>query len=513
MLTQVSEDELPVCTSKFSLFKNGIVNPGLSCYINVVLQSLLRCPGVREFFFYNLHLRDVCGPRDLGGSLSEKLAEFVKIYSAFNEKVLDPFELRSSIGELNKTFDSSTQEDAHEFLIFLLDTLNQELCRSKPPASPPPKPQPSKKEEKTDPLESLTFEEKSCTFWTQELIRNNSIFQDVFMGQYVSKVTCRECSFKSCSFQAFNILELPVPSNQEATLRDCFSLFTQQETLECGLWKCPKCQKKVQASKHINLCVLPPVLVICLKRFGMKDGAAFKSNCLVRTDLDGEDLAHLIDVASPSRESTLYLPFAFVVADLDQHHSGNQHAGHYTCSIRRVLSAQQDPKWITLDDHLLKEIPKEKTSMVPAAHQFNSPLNYLIFLQRQHLTAVKSLANPHNWPFSKEVVTRVLSQQQHSPQLQLFKQLSAAKISLVASPAVHPPDRHLHAARIKAKTEDRWIKVFAKWPPVLKHKPSRMPDTTPATAKKKETPPEAANRPPSQPKRKSGVKISKFKAS
>lgn len=494
------------------------MNPGLSCYINVVLQVLLRCAGIREHFFYNLHLKAADGPRDLRDSLSEKLAEFVKIYYAFNEKVLDPFELRSDIGRRNKIFDSTTQEDAHEFFIFLLDTLNQELRRCEPPPSLPPKlkPQSAKKEEKLDRVDLLPFEEKSCTYWSQELLRNNSVLQDVFLGQYVSKVACKECAFKSTSFQAFNILELPVPAKQEASLRDCFDLFTQQETLECGLWKCPKCEKKVQASKRINLSVLPPVLAICLKRFGMKDGAAYKSNCLVRTDLEGEDLRHLLDPDSSTREPTVYLPFAFVVADRDQHHSGNQHAGHYTCSIRRSFgSPQQDPKWITLDDHLLKEIPPEKSSMVCPAHQFNSPLNYLIFFQRQHLAAVKSLANPNNWPFSKDVVGKVLAQLPDCPALQLFKQLSAAKIPLVASQGLsQPADRHSDAApRSRQMMDSRGIKVFAKWPVQSKNKLSRISDVTPATAEKKEADSEAVVRMASQPKRQAGVKISKFRAS
>ena len=515
---KASADEVPVCRSKFSHFKNGIVNPGLSCYINVVLQALLRCAGFREHFFYNLHLRDAAGTRDLKDSLSEKLAEFVKIYFAFNEKILDPFELRADLGRRNKAFDSSTQEDAHEFLLFLLDALGHELRRGEPLPSPEPiKPQSAKKEEQPDRAESLPFEEQSCSHWAQELLRNNSVLQDVFLGQYVSKVVCSECAFNSASFQAFNVLELPVPAKQEASLRDCFALFTQQETLECGLWRCPKCQKKVRASKHINLSVLPPVLVICLKRFGMKDGAAFKSNCLVRTDLEGEDLRHLLDADSSARESTVYLPFAFVVAESEQHHSGNQHAGHYTCSIRRCLDApQQAPKWITLDDHLLKEIPLEKSSMVRAAQQFNSPLNYLIFFQRQHLSAVCSLANPHNWPFSKEVIGKVLAQLPDCPATQRLRQLSTAKISLRAHSLSQPAARFSEAAvRSKAKTEDRGIKVFAKWPVQSKNRQSRVSDTTPATAtaEKKETDSDAVRRSTSQQKRQAGVKISKFKAS
>lgn len=308
--------------------------------MNVVLQALLRCPGVKEYFFYNLHLKEAGCSRDLRGSLSEKIAEFFKIYFAFNEKILDPFELRTDVGKLNKMFDSSTQEDAHEFFIFLLDTLNQELKRGKAPlgleAGSKPQTRSPKKEEKTDPVDLLPFEEKSCTFWAQELVRNNSIFQDAFLGQFVSKVACKECSYKSSSFQAFNILELPVPAKQEASLKECFSLFTKQELLECGLWKCSRCQKKVQASKRINLCVLPPVLVICLKRFGVKDGTAFKSNCLVRTDLEGEDLADLMDADSSSRESTVYLPFAFVVVA--------RHPASQRQPARRPLHLQRQEK-------------------------------------------------------------------------------------------------------------------------------------------------------------------------
>jgi hypothetical protein len=446
MVMQTSEDDLPICRGKFSLFKNGIVNHGLSCYINVVLQSLLRCPGIREYFFYNLHLKDISGPRDLSGSLSEKLAEFVKIYFAFNEKILDPFELRTSIGKLNKMFDSNTQEDAHEFFIFLLDILNFELRRAKPPTNLQlaQKSQSRKKEEKVDPVDLLPFEEKSCTFWAQELVRNNSIFQDAFLGQYVSKVTCKECSFKSTSFQAFNILEVPVPSKQETTLRDCFSLFTQQETLECGLWRCPKCQKKVQASKHINLSVLPPVLVICLKRFGVKDGAAYKSNCLVRTDLDGEDLAHLMDPDSPSRESTVYLPFAFVVA-LDEPASQRQPA-------RRPLHLQH-PKMFRLTaarpqmDHSRRP-PTERDSQ---REELNGTLDSPVQLSPElpHLLAT---------------ATPVLGQVVGQPQKLALQQRRRGQSH---QPAARPP----HGADIQAALFRQDLARLASWTP-SPHRPA-----------------------------------------
>lgn len=153
--------------------------------------------------------------------------------------------------------------------------------------------------------------------------------------------------------------------------------------------------------------------------------------------------------------------------------------------------------------------------MVLLAHQFNSPLNYLIFMQRQNLSSVKSLANPNNWPYSKEVVGRVLGQLPDSPMAQLFRQLSSAKISLVPHASLQPPaDRQQDGApRNKQKPEERWIKVFAKWPPSAHNKLSRISEMTPATAEKKEPSSEGVKRTASQPRRQAGVKISKSRAS
>ena len=308
--------------------------------MNVVFQCLLRSIGIKEYFFYNLHQKEGKLVRNLAGTVSEKFGEFIKVYYGFNDRVLDPVELRKELGSKSRAFSSNTQEDAHEFFMFLVDQMGKDLTRVEPFS--PKTPSATKEEEKEkeafeEEVSKMPPEEQSCVQWALDQRHNCSIFGDVFTGQYVSKLKCKSCSFVSLSYQSFNMLEVPVPVRQEASLMDCFEVFSKQELLEDNIWKCPKCKKKVQAFKTIQIRILPPVLVVCLKRFEMQSGVASKNNCLVKTNLEGEDLSRILERDSNGvKEPALYKPFAFVVDSI----YGSTTAGASTLDTTLAVSGE-----------------------------------------------------------------------------------------------------------------------------------------------------------------------------
>ena len=54
----------------------------------------------------------------------------------------------------------------------------------------------------------------SAQFWHGFKMRENSIFTDLFYGQLKSKLCCTQCGYKSLSFDAFNMLSLPIPNHK-----------------------------------------------------------------------------------------------------------------------------------------------------------------------------------------------------------------------------------------------------------------------------------------------------------
>lgn len=109
---------------------NGLINNSNACYINVVLQTLVRIPGIKEYFLYNQYREDLRSHAKMTHeSLAERFGEFVKTYYAFNQKVLNASELKHCIGKKKSIFKLNTQEDAHEFLLYVVEEMSMELNR------------------------------------------------------------------------------------------------------------------------------------------------------------------------------------------------------------------------------------------------------------------------------------------------------------------------------------------------------------------------------------------------
>jgi ubiquitin C-terminal hydrolase len=69
-------------------------------------------------------------------------------------------------------------------------------------------------------------------------------------------------------------------------LSTCLDLYISPEILGTdNLWDCPSCKKRQQASKKVDIWSLPPVLMICLKRFSSNKEVSDKIDALVEFPL------------------------------------------------------------------------------------------------------------------------------------------------------------------------------------------------------------------------------------
>ena len=159
----------------------------------------------------------------------------------------------------------------------------------------------------------LTLDDQSSRQWKEAVDSQTSVFTDALMGQLLSTITCRSCSYSSNTFESFFLIDLPIPTKPKATLRQCFEEFCKQEDLT-DLWPCPQCKINRKAHKSLKIWRLPPILILCFKRFD-QDGS--KNDCLVSVSLEGEDLESTLapnaKKSLPSSLSMKYLPFGFVV--------------------------------------------------------------------------------------------------------------------------------------------------------------------------------------------------------
>ncbi|MCJ8735912.1 hypothetical protein PDJAM_G00252920 [Pangasius djambal] len=312
----------------------GLRNLGNTCFMNAILQSLGNIP---EFSCYFKDLPAVAlrsgktaGRRmyhtrsqgDSSVSLVEELRKTLCSLWQGSQTAFSPDALFYVIWKIMPSFRGYQQQDAHEFLRYLLDHLHRELQGSKnglPGSSLLP-----------DNLNSGS----NCS-----INGTPTMVTAVFGGVLHNEVNCLICGTESKKFDPFLDLSLDIPSqfrvkrtkDQEpgptCTLRDCLSSFTDLEELdETELYMCHKCKKRQKSTKKFWIQKLPKVLCLHLKRFHWTAFLRNKVDTYVEFPLRGLDMkCYLLESETSLPESCLYDLAAVVV-----HHGSGVGSGHYT---------------------------------------------------------------------------------------------------------------------------------------------------------------------------------------
>ncbi|KAK3558901.1 hypothetical protein QTP86_032166 [Hemibagrus guttatus] len=314
----------------------GLRNLGNTCFMNAILQSL---SNISEFSCYfkdmpavALRSGKTAGRRmyhtrsqgDSSVSLVEELRKTLCSLWQGSQTAFSPDALFYVIWKIMPSFRGYQQQDAHEFLRYLLDHLHRELQGSKnglPGSSVLPDSQ------------NLNSGSKCSINGTPTMVT------DVFGGVLHSEVNCLICGTESKKFDPFLDLSLDIPSqfrvkktkDQEpgptCTLGDCLSSFTDLEELdETELYMCHKCKKRQKSTKKFWVQNLPKVLCLHLKRFHWTAFLRNKVDTYVEFPLRGLDLkCYLLESEHSLPESCLYDLAAVVV-----HHGSGVGSGHYT---------------------------------------------------------------------------------------------------------------------------------------------------------------------------------------
>uniref|UniRef100_H2ZMQ3 Ubiquitin carboxyl-terminal hydrolase n=1 Tax=Ciona savignyi TaxID=51511 RepID=H2ZMQ3_CIOSA len=127
-------------------------------------------------------------------------------------------------------------------------------------------------------------------------------------------------------------------------LRDCMKLFTTEEKLDKDdAWYCSHCKKHQQATKKFDLWMLPPVLVIHLKRFSYTRYSRDKLDTLVHFPTRDLDLSDFI--VNPQKTSWPKGQRCYNLIAVSNHYGGLG-GGHYTAYAKNHI----DKKWHYFDD-------------------------------------------------------------------------------------------------------------------------------------------------------------------
>ncbi|KAE8982071.1 hypothetical protein PR003_g24145 [Phytophthora rubi] len=372
----------------------GLQNLGNTCFMNSCLQCVSNLPAVVRYFHPGLFAREINESSPTKGALANAFGDLIKaLWTGDKFTATRPVELKRVIGKVASRFTGYDQQDAQEFLRFLLDGLHEDLNRvKKKPAYYEIKDRPDAKDR-----------DVSDEYWKFYLERNASALSELFCGQLWSEIRCETCNHRSLCFDVFWDLSLPVPkksgkssasshlrisssffssgrtasattdslssnsspSSGGMSIHDCLKAYTEQEFLsDDAAYYCSRCKTHRSAAKKISVYRLPNVLVLHLKRFSFSTFSRDKVSTSISFPAQGLDLAEYCASDAVVDGSTLYDLTGIV------HHMGSLNGGHYTAEC---LNADMQ-EWFDFNDSSVTAIKKP---------ELYSSSAYMLFYQRR----------------------------------------------------------------------------------------------------------------------------------
>uniref|UniRef100_A0A1A8MTF3 Ubiquitin carboxyl-terminal hydrolase n=1 Tax=Nothobranchius pienaari TaxID=704102 RepID=A0A1A8MTF3_9TELE len=307
----------------------GLKNLGNTCFMNSILQCLSNTQSLRDYCLHNSHRRDLNNNSRTNTALMEEFAKLIQtMWTSSSSEAVSPSEFKTQIQRYAPRFVGYNQQDAQEFLRFLLDGLHNEVNRVtvRPRGT-------------VEDFDHLLDEEKGKKMWSKYLEREDSKIVDLFVGQLKSSLTCSHCGFRSTVFDPFWDLSLPIAKKGygEVSLMDCMRLFTKEDILD-GDEKptCYRCKARRRCTKKFTIQKFPKILVLHLKRFSEARRTS-KLSTFVHFPMKDLDLR---EFASENSTNVVYNLYAV------SNHSGTTMGGHYTAYCRNPSSGE----WYTFND-------------------------------------------------------------------------------------------------------------------------------------------------------------------
>ncbi|XP_061905032.1 ubiquitin carboxyl-terminal hydrolase 2-like [Entelurus aequoreus] len=308
----------------------GLKNLGNTCFMNSILQCLSNTPELRDYCLRDVHRTDLNNNSRTTSALVDAFVKLTKtLWTSVNNETVTPSDFRNQVQLYAPKFAGCNQQDAQEFLRFLLDGLHNEVNRVTVCPSLP-----------AGDFDHLSEEEKAKRMWSMYLEREDSKVVDLFVGQLKSSLTCTVCGFRSTVFEPFWDLSIPIAprTSGEVTLRDCLRVFTKEDVLDGDERPtCNRCKARRKCTKRFSIQKFPQILVLHLKRFSDSSVRASKLSTYVNFPLKELDLR---EFASEGSERAVYNLYAV------SNHWGNTLGGHYTAYCKNAMVGE----WYSYND-------------------------------------------------------------------------------------------------------------------------------------------------------------------
>ncbi|XP_069844463.1 ubiquitin carboxyl-terminal hydrolase 50 isoform X1 [Dipodomys merriami] len=325
----------------------GLRNLGNTCYMNAILQCLCSISPLVEYFLSGKYITA------LQKDCSEVATAFAYLMTDMwlgDSDCVSPEIFRSALGNLYPTFMKKTQQDAQEFLIYVLNELHEALKK----------------------YHRRSGDKKNTQRCCRKAIANEtSIITRLFEGQLNYGITCLKCENCTYKNEVFTVLSLSIPSQYQCSLQDCLQCFFQQDTLT---WNnqihCSFCETKQETAVRASISKAPKIIIFHLKRFDIQGTTKRKLRTDIHYPLTNLDLTPYI--CPIFRKHPKYNLCAVV------NHFGDLDGGHYTAFCKNSVTQA----WYSFDDTRVSEIPDTSVQTATAYLLFYSCQPFSIPIQK-----------------------------------------------------------------------------------------------------------------------------------
>lgn len=251
----------------------GINNIGNTCFLNSVLQCLRFNKDLSQYFL-SLQFKDnlLKIPNTF---LTIGYYNFLKNIWLSNNKSINPIEFyknyQKTCYKLNRhELLGFNQQDASEFLLFVLDTIDESLVDKNLDITIDG----VAKDNKYDFIMNEFYKYLKSYLQSQGI----SIIKSLYSGFLVTQISNNFNKKSSNNFQPFTFLNLEIPINSK-DIYDCFDNYCKIDNIK--EYKDEKLPVNTKFFKKVNFIYLPEYFIIVLKRFYNKGNKLYKNNNLI----------------------------------------------------------------------------------------------------------------------------------------------------------------------------------------------------------------------------------------